>query len=115
MSSKELLQQWVDALRSDDYQQIKSHLHRDEGYCCLGVLCEIAGEEWHQNMENTEEFLTVYYVEGEESVRMADYPPEHVLEKAEITMDFCKKLAHYNDEGYTFNYIANMIEEEKLS
>lgn len=38
---------WIDALRSGKYKQGKSNLARRAGdtieYCCLGVLCEIAG------------------------------------------------------------------------
>jgi hypothetical protein len=33
---------WTAALRSGEYEQTKGYLRTDEGYCCLGVLCEIA-------------------------------------------------------------------------
>jgi len=46
LQNKELVKQWVEALRSGKYQQIKHKLRRKTdtgyGYCCLGVLCEIA-------------------------------------------------------------------------
>lgn len=36
---------WVDALRNGDYKQGKDFLQSDSGFCCLGVLCDIAKEE----------------------------------------------------------------------
>lgn len=45
----EIKAQWVAALRSGDYAQTKGALHRlrdkfsvRAGYCCLGVLCDLA-------------------------------------------------------------------------
>lgn len=34
--------QWVAALRSGEYQQGRNFLRTDEGFCCLGVLCDLA-------------------------------------------------------------------------
>lgn len=33
---------WLDALRSGEYTQTTGELKNSEGYCCLGVLCDIA-------------------------------------------------------------------------
>lgn len=42
------LKLWVAALESGDYSQIRSQLTRDDGYCCLGVACDIAPiGRWH--------------------------------------------------------------------
>lgn len=38
----EVKQLWKDALLSDEFDQAKSFLRTDYGFCCLGVLCEIA-------------------------------------------------------------------------
>lgn len=32
---------WIAALRSGDYSQTRCVLQNSEGYCCLGVLCEL--------------------------------------------------------------------------
>lgn len=37
----EIKELWVNALRSGDYPQASGWLRTDEGYCCLGVLCEL--------------------------------------------------------------------------
>lgn len=34
--------EWTDALRSGEYQKARGYLRTNEGYCCLGVLCEVA-------------------------------------------------------------------------
>lgn len=37
---------WTEALRSGDYKQTTGELHQqNKGFCCLGVLCEIAAKD----------------------------------------------------------------------
>jgi len=45
---KEVMEQWVKALRSGDYKQCEGALQDASGnYCCLGVLCDISKlTEW---------------------------------------------------------------------
>ena len=46
---------WVEALRSGIYDQDKLKLKTDEGYCCLGVLCDILGQDFEGlEVEDTE-------------------------------------------------------------
>ena len=45
MMDPELKQKWIDALRSGKYQQARSQLRSGEGFCCLGVLCDITNTE----------------------------------------------------------------------
>lgn len=40
---KTLKLKWIAALRSGAYKQGKGRLRRGDSYCCLGVLCEVAG------------------------------------------------------------------------
>lgn len=53
MPNREIIQQWVDALRSGEYTQTRGKLHRVKtseisgagvGMCCLGVLCDLAAK-----------------------------------------------------------------------
>jgi hypothetical protein len=39
--TKELKENWLNALKSGQYKQTGMMLKRDEGHCCLGVLAEI--------------------------------------------------------------------------
>jgi len=34
---------WVEALRNGEYEQAHEKLFDGKGYCCLGVLCQVAG------------------------------------------------------------------------
>lgn len=41
--NKELIKQWVEALRSGKYKQGRKALrNRNDEFCCLGVLCDIS-------------------------------------------------------------------------
>lgn len=39
-------ERWAQALRSGDYVQTSGALRDNVGFCCLGVLCELAGADW---------------------------------------------------------------------
>jgi hypothetical protein len=41
--NRENMQQLVDALESDEFEQTNSTLRRDDKFCCLGVACQISG------------------------------------------------------------------------
>jgi hypothetical protein len=41
----EIKSRWITALRSGDYEQTHRRLADRDGYCCLGVLCEIAVQD----------------------------------------------------------------------
>ena len=41
---------WLKALRSGEFDQTKGSLADEDGYCCLGVLCEIVLKD-HPDME----------------------------------------------------------------
>lgn len=40
---KPLIDKWLTALRSGEYEQGYGQLYEEEKYCCLGVLCELSG------------------------------------------------------------------------
>ena len=45
-ATKQARNKWVTALRSGNYQQAMGALHIiGEGYCCLGVACEVYSNE----------------------------------------------------------------------
>ncbi len=45
MSLSDPVKLWVAALESGEYEQDQGQLRTDGGFCCLGVLCEVAKEE----------------------------------------------------------------------
>lgn len=109
--NQQVKQKWVSALRSGDYQQTKNYLHTDNGFCCLGVLCDLYGKEHNVEWDLVEDEDHNYYrfQDGEASL------PLSVIEWAgvEDTNPSIpgKSLAELNDNGSTFNEIADLIEE----
>lgn len=43
--NQQIAEKWVAELRSGKYKQTKHVLKKNGGFCCLGVLCEIAIKE----------------------------------------------------------------------
>ena len=43
---------WLEALRSGEYKQTKNYLRTGDGFCCLGVLCDLhsreTGHDWDE-------------------------------------------------------------------
>ena len=42
-------QRWLEALRSGEYKQINLNLQNSDGFCCLGVLCDLHAKERGMN------------------------------------------------------------------
>jgi hypothetical protein len=106
----QIKQKWVSVLRSGEYQQTQGRLRTDNGFCCLGVLCDLYGKEhnveWEPGCDNHYEFqgnnasLSLYVVEWSG------------LEGSNPYVDGGKTLSLLNDSGKTFEEIADVIEEQ---
>jgi hypothetical protein len=111
----QIAEKWIEELRSGNYVQGKFKLKSNEGYCCLGVLCELylkenpKKENWKYN-----KIVDAYTIFNE-----YDYLPEEVQKWAEIKSDDAYlspgvSLSILNDRlDYDFNRIAQIIENEK--
>lgn len=109
----QIKQKWVDALRSGDYKQTQRHLHDENGFCCLGVLCDLYIKENNVEWEPSTHYNNVYMFQDMMAalplsvVEWADleyYNPHVNVEKS--------TLAGLNDGGSTFKQIADVIEEQ---
>lgn len=89
---------WVEALRSGEYEQTDSELKNDFGYCCLGVLREIV----NPNDERS--------AQGENGMLSNEQLQEYGLDGRTQ-----KKLANMNDDGVSFDEIADYIESRLRS
>lgn len=99
---KKDIQVWVKALRSGKYKQTKGTLQNNQGYCCLGVACDL----FIENKETNNGFLIgglplfqshcPYWLQG-------------------ICSDFQIKAGHHlsalNDiQNFSFDEIADILE-----
>jgi hypothetical protein len=89
----------IEALRSGDYKQCQEFLHKDDKFCCLGILCDIQGARWDHS--SGEAYCRT--LEGD-----AAFPPQTY--RAGITNWEIQYLAKMNDNGKSFSEIADWIE-----
>lgn len=132
MGLKARRQAWVKALLSDKYSQDTSYLKTDDGFCCLGVICDIEGVEWSEETKSGERGYmfgkegeaeglnvalmeryglngiqgqlndTIYWIEGE---WQREVPPE------QYSYSSYDGLAEANDDGRSFKDIADLIND----
>lgn len=103
-AQRENLQAWTAALRSGNYTQIQGKLRSDDGYCCLGVLCEIVSPElWDYDAESEEPFMHWGRI---------DSPANDILDKVGlINSDTYDLIALNDDDKLSFPEIADFIDE----
>lgn len=99
-------EKWVAALRSGQYQQAQGMLRLDDKFCCLGVLCDVAGADnaaaggrW------TPTGCYTYQGESEEAVL-----PDGLRFRLGLSPDDEIALFNMNDDGVSFEDIADFIE-----
>lgn len=98
---------WVEALRSGKYKQSQSVLRGASGFCCLGVLCDLAASEGVGEWE--------CHNGGYVFDNMQGLLPYNVRKWADISDespragDYC--LTVMNDSGKSFAHIADTIEK----
>ncbi len=107
---------WIKALRSGEYDQIEGNLHDGgNGYCCLGVYCEISKRQTKGKWFDTD---SCSYFEDDEGYNDEAIPPPGVknyfADSMNIEFDnaenFFDNLAGANDAGFSFDEIADIIE-----
>jgi hypothetical protein len=104
----ELRREWLDALRSGNYQQCQRQLRHNDGYCCLGVLCDISEMGSWKNPDNDKEFEFAYADGLTESAIL----PKPIRELVGISDTLQHSLICKNDNNEAdFNTIANFLEK----
>jgi hypothetical protein len=118
--NSQIKQQWIEALRSNEYEQTTAYLRTQQGYCCLGVLCDLyAWEhddvEWDRsNNGNSYEFLDAYQALPDKVMKWAglSHADPYYVVADEETGERNIHLSTVNDNGSTFEEIAQLIEEK---
>lgn len=107
---------WINALRSGKYKQTTGSLQNEDGFCCLGVLCDLYSQqsgEWIKNKEK------ITFSDGE--MEREDIPPTKVAEWAglEESDPFimvngeAKAITYLNDEAHlSFDELSLLIKEQ---
>jgi hypothetical protein len=119
--NQEIKTKWLAALRSGDYQQGTGRLRVDDKYCCLGVLCDLhakaTNHEWEDTGiansrpdKNTMRYLAEVNVLPYVVQVWADVNGPNPCIYSE-SKQRTQSLSRINDDGGTFNEIANTIEE----
>lgn len=124
--NKIVIREWVDALRSGEYEQGTGQLSRDGEYCCLGVLCELAHKKGLLDKDiDSLGSGNVIYTDGDDRDEMM--PPVSIrrwagiddwtVEREDEDEDWVEtELAVLNDDnGYSFDEIADLIERNYLT
>lgn len=127
--NKERIRKLADALRSDRYEQATGFL-RAAGLgittkphmCVLGVACDVSGVgEWGEVMLSTGGWKFRPYLVPGESYQWTKLPSAvmrwygFASRVPRVTVDgYPRPLSELNDEGYTFDQLADLIEKEYL-
>lgn len=102
LMDREWRDEWIRALRSGEFKQIRDRLRNARnGRCCLGVLCDIRPDvKWHQGGDAS--------VDGDD--RNDTMLPFGLGQAVGIKWDIENMLTSMNDEGKSFDEIADWIE-----
>lgn len=114
----EVKEQWVNALKSGEYEQGNNHLCYSNKYCCLGVLCEITNEPKevnfnvviYNNSTNLYSSLNKYFKILSYSGSFNGFKVSYADASSRII--YCNNLTQINDgTSATFSEIADLINE----
>lgn len=112
----EIKAKWLTALRSGKYEQTTKMLHRTgNGYCCLGVLCDVVDAGKWQDLMLVAGGASSYV--GQYSLEQPDrcytsFPPVGLMAAVELKYTDAMTLSSMNDRGDGFEDIAHFIEKE---
>jgi hypothetical protein len=96
---------WIEALRGGGYKQGKGKLRRGDAFCCLGVLVDVCGDgHWEQ-------IYWDYFYRYAPNVHFSTMLDSAACHQYGIPCEIAKRLAMMNDEGKSFDEIADYVEE----
>ena len=125
MPNKENIKLWVDALRSNQYEQGTGSLCEDNKHCCLGVACEV----YQKIVGDLEITKACGYDNKIEYNNDTNFLPRRVIDWLGLDMDSPDSTISRGDDStlntygyvelndslsYTFNQIADVIEKQYL-
>jgi hypothetical protein len=117
--NEHLIIDWIAALRSGKYKKETGQIRKNEGYCCLGVLCDLQNKgEWVRQEPVADTTYWTYLLKESETILSAGLADEDnaALLRYNIAIVPLVKMndgldPFGGDQLYTFNEIADKIEE----
>jgi len=115
---EDIAKKWVSALRSGDYKQNTGNLGRKDSFgndqfCCLGVLCELMGKDSDKLRREIHGGKYQYNGYGGKLPDAARNWSGIKTGGGEVSYnDKTTTLALLNDNGKTFEEIADIIEKQ---
>jgi len=111
IASNEDFNTWVKALRSGKYKQTRGVLQDQDGYCCLGVACEVLIPDRTKEVYEMEGITPQYLLRGNMPGEQR-FAPDWL---DEVDGDFGDKTRHQLTElndtlGFSFDEIADILE-----
>lgn len=99
---------WIEALVSGGYKQAKGSLRTEDGYCCLGVLCDL-----HSKANTDNSWCATGYASEYRYMGFSTALPQAVMNWAGVddqdpTVGGAM-LSNLNDGGTSFAQIAALI------
>lgn len=114
---EKIKQKWVEALKSKKYKQSQDALRTPQGFCCLGVLCDLYIEA--KKLKGWRKVDRSHFSFGP-NVTLSGYLPDTVMKWAGLPSNDPKiiqgrhqdPISVLNDRGITFKELAKLIEEQ---
>lgn len=99
--NQKIKKQWVEALRSEDYDQGIGYLKANDKFCCFGVLCDIHSKNNEEKWEEEKYMGNVALF----PIPLMDWSGIH-------SQPIIDDLIDRNDSGESFSEIADIIEQK---
>ncbi len=114
---------WLSALRSGEYQQVKGTLKTNKGHCCLGVACEVLKQKLNLVegvllREDNDLDHNIFSERFTFNRQSATLPRNVQMSLGLNDMEGCfygeRSLSQLNDRGLSFLQIADLIESQPV-
>lgn len=114
MMNLDIKKLWTAALLSSEYEQTHGVLHDNDGYCCLGVLCDLYAKDTNTVWQTDG---VTFSLNGESEILLVDVTIWAGLPNRnpviQLQPGINAQLSDANDnERLTFSAIAKLIDEQ---
>lgn len=107
---KQLVKDWIAALRSGNYVQTYGFMHTSEGFCPFGVLCSLVDPDgWV--VDYIRDGNTIYAFQSEEGTLSTWILPDSIYDRIGFNDNYEDQLIDLSDRNRVpFDQIADYIE-----